>query len=596
MQKSTWQHLPFLCRHRNKDLQDFKMAGSAPGHGPKMSSTVELRFACKNLPDKDITSKSDPVAVLMVFDTLQKVWVEVDRTEQVKNNLNPTFTKGITMDYCFEEVQKVRIGVYDIDNKSKTLTDDDFLGAVQGTLGMIVSSKKLEKPLLYNNGKPAGKAMITVTAEEIAENNDALILSFRAHNLDKKDMMGKSDPFLEFYKAGLGADEWNKVHVTEVIKNTLNPTWKPFKISLRTLCNADYDKKLKVVCKDYDFDGGHDLVGVFFTTAREIRSACKSQVMCFDHDEGSANDLIGEFYTTARQLVESGSRQVEWECINPKKKLKKKNYHNSGTVFLTKCEVKRQYTFLDYILGGCQINFTVGIDFTGSNGDPHEPASLHYIDPTAPNEYTKAIVAVGDVIQDYDSDKMFPALGFGAKIPPNQQVSHEFAINFDLSNPYCAGVGGIVAAYQNCLRQITLWGPTNVAPIINHVAKFARMANQDNKASQYFILLLLTDGVITDMYETRDAIVAASKLPMSIIIVGVGNADFSDMRMLDGDDGVLRSPSGEPVCRDIVQFVPFRDFKQATPAKLTKCVLAEVPKQVVQYFEMKELHPPTIPR
>ncbi|XP_022094532.1 copine-3-like isoform X5 [Acanthaster planci] len=564
MQKSTWQHLPFLCRHRNKDLQDFKMAGSAPGHGPKMSSTVELRFACKNLPDKDITSKSDPVAVLMVFDTLQKVWVEVDRTEQVKNNLNPTFTKGITMDYCFEEVQKVRIGVYDIDNKSKTLTDDDFLGAVQGTLGMIVSSKKLEKPLLYNNGKPAGKAMITVTAEEIAENNDALILSFRAHNLDKKDMMGKSDPFLEFYKAGLGADEWNKVHVTEVIKNTLNPTWKPFKISLRTLCNADYDKKLKVVCKDYDFDGGHDLVGVFFTTAREIRSACKSQ--------------------------------VEWECINPKKKLKKKNYHNSGTVFLTKCEVKRQYTFLDYILGGCQINFTVGIDFTGSNGDPHEPASLHYIDPTAPNEYTKAIVAVGDVIQDYDSDKMFPALGFGAKIPPNQQVSHEFAINFDLSNPYCAGVGGIVAAYQNCLRQITLWGPTNVAPIINHVAKFARMANQDNKASQYFILLLLTDGVITDMYETRDAIVAASKLPMSIIIVGVGNADFSDMRMLDGDDGVLRSPSGEPVCRDIVQFVPFRDFKQATPAKLTKCVLAEVPKQVVQYFEMKELHPPTIPR
>ena len=53
------------------------MAGSAPGLGTKMSSTVELRFSCKNLPDKDITSKSDPVAVLMMFDTLQKVWVEV---------------------------------------------------------------------------------------------------------------------------------------------------------------------------------------------------------------------------------------------------------------------------------------------------------------------------------------------------------------------------------------------------------------------------------------------------------------------------------------------------------------------------------------
>lgn len=63
------------------------------------------------------------------------------------------------------------------------------------------------------------------------------------------------------------------------------------------------------------------------------------------------------------------------------------------------------------------------------------------------------------------------------------------------------------------------------------------------------------------MYETRDAIVRASHLPMSIIIVGVGSADFTDMRMLDGDDGKLRSPNGEAAARDIVQFVPFRDFK-----------------------------------
>ena len=37
-------------------------------------------------------------------------------------------------------------------------------------------------------------------------------------------------------------------------------------------------------------------------------------------------------------------------------------------------------------------------------------------------------------------DKMFPALGFGAKIPPTMEVSHEFAINFNPQNPYCAGI------------------------------------------------------------------------------------------------------------------------------------------------------------
>lgn len=81
---------------------------------------------------------------------------------------------------------------------------------------------------------------------------------------------------------------------------------------------------------------------------------------------------------------------------------------------------------------------------------------------------------------------------------------------------------------------------------------------------KYSVLLVLTDGVVSDMAETRTAIVRASRLPMSIIIVGVGNADFSDMRLLDGDDGPLRCPRGVPAARDIVQFVPFRDFKDVS--------------------------------
>ena len=75
---------------------------------------------------------------------------------------------------------------------------------------------------------------------------------------------------------------------------------------------------------------------------------------------------------------------------------------------------------------------------------------------------------------------------------------------------------------------------------------------------------MLTDGVLSDMSNTRQAIVQASRLPMSIIIVGVGNADFADMDELDGDNGVLRGPMGEPAKRDIVQFVPFRDFKRVS--------------------------------
>ena len=50
-----------------------------------------------------------------------------------------------------------------------------------------------------------------------------------------------------------------------------------------------------------------------------------------------------------------------------------------------------------------QMNFTVAIDFTASNGDPRSPQSLHHIYPHQLNMYARALHAVGEIIQDYDS-------------------------------------------------------------------------------------------------------------------------------------------------------------------------------------------------
>ena len=65
-----------------------------------------------------------------------------------------------------------------------------------------------------------------------------------------------------------------------------------------------------------------------------------------------------------------------------------------------------------------------------------------------------------------------------------------------------------------------LYGPTNFSPVINHVARFAGEQAAGAVGTNYFVLLIITDGIITDMNETVLAIVRASQLPMSIIIVG----------------------------------------------------------------------------
>ena len=56
---------------------------------------------------------------------------------------------------------------------------------------------------------------------------------------------GKSDPFLEFSRQLLDGS-FALAHRTEVIKNTLNPNWRPFKINTRRLCNNNPDTVIKV--------------------------------------------------------------------------------------------------------------------------------------------------------------------------------------------------------------------------------------------------------------------------------------------------------------------------------------------------------------
>lgn len=55
-----------------------------------------------------------------------------------------------------------------------------------------------------------------------------------------------------------------------------------------------------------------------------------------------------------------------------------------------------------------------------------------------------------EIIQDYDSDQLFPVLGFGARLPPHGQVSHEFFVNMHPNNPYCSGISGMVQN-ENCI-------------------------------------------------------------------------------------------------------------------------------------------------
>ncbi|KAK5876822.1 hypothetical protein CesoFtcFv8_026136 [Champsocephalus esox] len=522
------------------------------------ATKVEITVSCRNLLDRDTFSKSDPICVLYAQGMGNKEWREFGRTEVIDNTLNPDFVRKFILDYFFEERQNLRFDLYDVDSKSANLSKHDFLGQAYCTLGEVVGSlgSRSEKPLGGIQGKKCGT--IIVKAEELNNCRESVMMQFCGNKLDKKDFFGKSDPFLVFYRSNEDGT-FTICHKTEVIKNTLNPVWQAFKIPVRALCNGDHDRTIKVEVYDWDRDGSHD--------------------------------FIGEFSTSYRELSRGQSQ------FNVYEKGRKKKYLNSGTVTLLSFLLDIEVTFLDYIKGGTQINFTVAIDFTASNGNPAQPTSLHYMSPYQLNAYAMALKAVGEIIQDYDSDKMFPALGFGAKLPPDGRISHEFALNGNPQNPYCTGIEGVVEAYYQSLKSVQLYGPTNFSPVINHVARYAASVKD---GSQYFVLLIITDGVISDMAQTKESIVNASCLPMSIIIVGVGPAEFDAMVELDGDE-IRISSRGRYAERDIVQFVPFRDYIDRTGnhilsmARLAKDVLAEIPDQFLSYMRTRGIKPSPAP-
>ncbi|XP_007451584.1 PREDICTED: copine-9 isoform X2 [Lipotes vexillifer] len=483
-------------------------------------------------------------------------------------------------------------------------------------------------------------------------------ITVSCRNLLDLDTFSKSDPMVVLYTQSRASQEWREFGRTEVIDNTLNPDFvrkfvldyffeekqnlrfDVYNVDSRTnISKPDFlgqaflalgeviggqgsrverpltgvpGKKCGTIlltaeelsnCRDIatmqlcankldkkDFFGKSDPFLVFY---RSNEDGTTVKIDVYDWDRDGSHDFIGEFTTSYRELSKAQNQFTVYEVLNPRKKCKKKKYVNSGTVTLLSFSVDSEFTFVDYIKGGTQLNFTVAIDFTASNGNPLQPTSLHYMSPYQLSAYAMALKAVGEIIQDYDSDKLFPAYGFGAKLPPEGRISHQFPLNNNDEDPNCVGIEGVLESYFQSLRTVQLYGPTLFAPVINQVA---RAAAKISDGSQYYVLLIITDGVISDMTQTKEAIVSASSLPMSIIIVGVGPAMFEAMEELDGDD-VRVSSRGRYAERDIVQFVPFRDYvdrsgnQVLSMARLAKDVLAEIPEQLLSYMRTRDIQP-----
>ncbi|KAL8166410.1 hypothetical protein V2J09_007909 [Rumex salicifolius] len=522
---------------------------------------LELSLSAKDLLDMDIMSKSDPMVV--VYQKKRNGNLdEIGRTEVILNNLSPEWIKKVQISYQFETVQTLEFHVYDVDTKfhklpvkALNLREQDFLGAANCVLSEIVtkrdSSLTMKLQSKNDHGRQRNLGTLTVHAEEAVSQRSAVELVFNCKNLDDKDLFSKSDPFLRISRIVEGGQAV-PICKTEVIMNNLNPTWKRVTLSVQQY--GSKDNPLIIECFDFDTSGNHKLIGKIQKSVQDFENM---------HREKTGANFV---------KLHRGHEKI-----------------SKGQIFVESFVEKQLYSFLDYISSGFELNFMVAVDFTGSNGDPRSSTSLHYIDPLGRlNAYQQAIMDVAEVIQFYDSDRRFPAWGFGGKV--NGSISHCFNLN---GNPYAdevAGIEGIMTSYSSAIHTVALAGPTLFGRVID---KAARIASQSHDSSKYYVLLILTDGVLTDLQETINSLVKASDLPLSILIVGVGDADFTQMEILDADNGPkLQSSTCQVATRDMVQFIPINKV-QRDEISVVQSLLEELPGQFLTYMRSRDIKPRT---
>jgi len=137
-------------------------------------------------------------------------------------------------------------------------------------------------------------------------------------------------------------------------------------------------------------------------------------------------------------------------------------------------------------------------------------------------------------------------------------------------------------------------GPTSFAPLINKALDHVKLNNY-----MFHVLLILADGQVDAECkdETVRAIVKASEHPLSIVVVGMGDGPWGEMRKFDDALPQRRFDNFQFVQFDKIQEKMGKEddimSKTLAEAAFACSVMHEVPRQLKELNSVGKLESPT---
>ena len=229
--------------------------------------------------------------------------------------------------------------------------------------------------------------------------------------------------------------------------------------------------------------------------------------------------------------------------------------------------------------GVSKASLVLGIDLTASNEWQGRLTfsrnNLHKIHPVRSgivyNPYQRVISIIGKTLHPFtEAGKVF-AYGFGDVITQDNAV---FNIMAKEGTP-CRDFKDVLERYNEMVKDVVLSGPTSFAPIIRR-----SMRHVVESGNKFHILVIIADGQMEDEGPTVSAIIDASKLPLSIVLVGVGDGPWDIMEEFDDHLPGRRF--------DNFQFVDFHAIREArnSGAAFALSALMEIPAQYKMIGEL----------
>lgn len=132
------------------------------------------------------------------------------------------------------------------------------------------------------------------------------------------------------------------------------------------------------------------------------------------------------------------------------------------------------------------------------------------------------------------------AYGIGARThvrnKEGQDACDLFSMSGDFLDPFVHSESELLGCYNGTIKSVRLALPVNFNQIIKFVCDLAQLdvgtSCDVTDLKNYYVLVLLMAGVIDDLQEAVNEVLRAKDIPISVIIIKVGNNEETDSKIL----------------------------------------------------------------